>query len=254
MKTISAQSRSSEKERDYFQQMDQLILDSVEIFGARNSMDSFAKYASRQSMTRFLARHRIFNEILNIHGSIIECGVYMGQGLMQWAQMSAIYEPVGGVTREIFGFDTFSGFPSVSEKDTMNKAGRTHSVGDLAVPSGYENLQESIRLYDMNRFLAQFPKVHLIKGDFMKTSESFFQDFPHVIPALLYLDFDLYEPTKKALEMFYPRMPKGSIIAFDESNDATWPGETQAIYEVLDIKKISFQKISFDTKISFCVI
>src|SRR5690606_7641466 len=157
----------------------------------------------------------------------------MGQGLLEWAQLSAIYEPAGGVTREVFGFDTFTGFPSVSEKDTENKAGLKHAAGDLEVRDGYEDIQESIRLFDMNRNLPQFPKVHLIKGDFMKTSETFFDEYAHVIPALLYLDFDLYEPTKKALEIFYPRMPKGSIIAFDESNDPTWPGETQAIYETL---------------------
>jgi hypothetical protein len=34
--------------------------------------------------------------------------------------------------------------------------------------------------------------------------------------SLLYLDFDIYEPTAVALEHFLPRMPKGSIVAFDE--------------------------------------
>jgi hypothetical protein len=47
-------------------------------------------------------------------------------------------------------------------------------------------------------------------------------------------------------------MPKGSIIAFDESNDFTWPGETQAIYDTLDIKKIQFTKVPFDIKIAYC--
>ena len=37
---------------------------------------------------------------------------------------------------------------------------------------------------------------------------------------MLYLDFDLYAPTKAALETFLPRMPKGAILAFDELNQA----------------------------------
>ena len=36
------------------------------------------------------------------------------------------------------------------------------------------------------------------------------------IVSLLYLDMDIYEPTKVALKELLPRMAKGSIIAFDE--------------------------------------
>lgn len=217
-------------------------------------MDSFAKYVSRQSLTRFLARVEIFKKIINIHGSIIECGVYDGQGVMSWAQISSILEPVGGVTREIFGFDTFEGFPSIHECDLKNSRGLTHKIGDLAVPDAYDDLVSCVKLFDKNRFLSQFQKVHLIRGDFMKTSDDFYELFPHVVPALLYLDFDIYEPTKKALEVFYPRMPKGSVIAFDEINDTAWPGETAAVYETLDIKRIQFEKIGFDTKICYTIV
>jgi len=247
-------SKSTEKEREYQQEMAEHIRDAINRFGENAVLDNFAKYASRQSITRFLARDLIFREVLHTHGSVIECGVYAGQGVMSWAHLSSIYEPVGGVTREIFGFDTFSGFPSVSAVDQSNSATLEHTEGYLALPDAYVDLLECIRLYDKNRFLSQFPKVHIIKGDFMETSLSFFNDYPHVIPALLYLDFDIYEPTKKALEIFYPRMPKGSVIAFDEANNATWPGETVAIYEMLDVKRLNFRKVGYDIKISYAVI
>jgi hypothetical protein len=90
------QSRSTSKEKKYQHEMNAYVEKSIERYGARQVMDNFSKYASRQALTRFLARDLIFREILNIHGSIIECGAYMGQGLMQWAQLSSIYEPVGG--------------------------------------------------------------------------------------------------------------------------------------------------------------
>lgn len=247
-------SKSTEKEKEYTHLMNEHIQESVKNLGATHVLDSFAKYTSRQALTRFLARAELFDVIKNIHGSIIECGVYAGQGLMSWAQLSSILEPVGGVTREIFGFDTFAGFPSVHSKDLDNTRGLNHERGDLSIPDIYNNLTKCISLYDQNRFLPQFKKVHLIKGDFMETSEDFFNTFPHCIPALLYLDFDLYEPTKKALEIFYPRMPKGSVIAFDEANDTAWPGETRALYEMIDIKKIKLNKIVFDAKISYAII
>ena len=106
MEKQNTKSRSTDKEKGYQVEMEKYIAQSVERYGAVRTMDNFAKYASRQSITRFLARDKIFREILDVHGSIIECGVYMGQGLMHWAQLSSIYEPVGGVTREVFGFDS----------------------------------------------------------------------------------------------------------------------------------------------------
>ena len=41
----------------------------------------------------------------------------------------------------------------------------------------------------------------------------------HLLVSLLYLDFDIYEPTVTALNNFLPRMSKGSVIAFDEINN-----------------------------------
>ncbi len=41
-------------------------------------LQNFAKYIRRQDATRFLACYEIFKKILNIKGSIVECGVYRG--------------------------------------------------------------------------------------------------------------------------------------------------------------------------------
>lgn len=244
-------SRSTPREVAYREALAAYVVEDISRMGALHVADDFPKYASRQAMTRFLAREVIFREILDVHGSIIECGVYTGAGLMAWAQLSSILEPVGGVTREVFGFDTFDGFPAISAIDQENSAEVVHAVGDLAAPGAYESIFECLRHYDENRFLSQFPKVHLIRGDFIETSSTFFTKHPHVIPALLYLDFDLYEPTRRALVVFLPRMPLGSIIAFDEVCDSTWPGETLALLESLDIKRQRLSKVGFDTKISF---
>ena len=53
-----------------------------------------------------------------------------------------------------------------------------------------------IRAYDGNRFLGHVPKVQLIRGDAQETIPVFVEENPHVVVSLLFLDFDLYEPTK----------------------------------------------------------
>ena len=74
------------------------------------------------------------------------------------------------------------------------------------------------------------------------------------VVSLIFLDFDLYKPTKIALKNFLPRMPKGSIIAFDELDNPLWPGETQAMLEECGAKNLKIQRLEFDPYIGFAVI
>lgn len=245
-------SYATEKDASYKENRDKHLQDVLKSHDPSYVADNFAKYVRRQELTRFLVRHELFKKILPLKGSIVECGVFSGNGLMTWAQLSAILEPLG-VFRQIFGFDTFDGFPSVDEKDLKASKDVDWKAGDLRANS-YEELLEEVQLYDQNRFLPQFDKVSLIKGDFMETSESFLKENPHVIVSLLYIDFDLYEPSKRAIEVFLPRMPKGSIIAFDEVNHPLWPGETLAMLEALNIRDCRLEKFSYEPNIGYIVL
>ena len=214
-------------------------------------LENFAKYSSRQSLTRFIDRYEMFKQVLNVQGSIIECGVLLGGGLMSFAQFSSILEPIN-LQRKIIGIDTFSGFPNVSTRDTKGKS-QFAKVGGYNANS-YEDLMKCIELYDSNRFINHMPKMELVKGDATKTIPKYIKDNPHLIVSLLYLDFDLYEPTKIALENIVPRMPKGAIIGFDEINMKAWPGETEAVLETLGIKNLRIKRSSFSSVSCYAVI
>lgn len=51
-------------------------------------MENFPKYVRRQNLTRFLALYEIFKQVVEVKGSIIECGVHQGFGVMTWAKLS----------------------------------------------------------------------------------------------------------------------------------------------------------------------
>ena len=40
----------------------------------------FTKYTRRHELARFMVQYELFKKILNIKGSIVECGVYTGGG------------------------------------------------------------------------------------------------------------------------------------------------------------------------------
>src|SRR5580765_5071980 len=113
--------------------------DSIE-----TKLENFPKYVRRQQLKRFLAMYEIFKLVLPVKGSVVECGVFRGFGVMGWAKLSTILEPEN-LTRRIYGFDSFSGFPSVQDEDTTG-AGAA-KPGDLQA-SSYEELKELINVYD----------------------------------------------------------------------------------------------------------
>jgi len=214
-------------------------------------LENFPKYVRRQNLTRFLALYEIYKRILPVKGSIVECGVFRGFGTMTWAKLAAILEPVN-LTRRIYGFDSFAGFPSVSELDRVGLAAGI-SEGDLYADSEQELIELSA-INDSTRFLGHIPKVKLIRGDATYTIPKFVEDTPHLLVSLLFLDFDLYEPTKVALENLLPRMPKGSVLAFDELDNPLWPGETLAMLEECGAGNLRIQRLEFDPYIGFAVI
>ena len=219
--------------------------DSVEI-----KLESFPKYVRRQHLKRFLALYETFKLALPVKGSVVECGVFRGFGLMSWAKLSAILEPEN-LTRRIYGFDTFQGFPTVGAAD--QSAFANVQPGELRADS-FQELQALIGEYDRDRFLGHLPKVELIQGDIVETIPQFVASHPHLVVSLLFVDCDLFEPTKAALEHFVPRMPKGAVLAFDELDNPIWPGETLAALEVLGLGKLRLRRWEWDPYISFAVL
>ena len=116
--------------------------------------------------------------------------------------------------------------------------------------SALEEIDLSVDKYNNERHLSHIRNVRLVKGDFNVTSEKYIENNQQTIISLLYLDFDLYEPTRKALELFLPIMPKGAIVAFDEINCESFPGETLALHEVVGINKYEIKRFPFEPWIS----
>ena len=213
---------------------------------------NFTKFVPRQSLTHFLAKYEIFKRIISIHGAIIECGVFLGGGLMTWAQLSAIFEPVYHMGR-VIGFDTFEGFSGLSEADYGVEKSDHKKLGGLCVDA-YDDLKECVELFDLNRFIGHLPKVELVKGDIRETLPTYITENPHLVVRLLYLDLDIYEPSKVALSQLVPRMPKGAVIVFDELANPWWPGETKAVLEELKLRDLRIERIPFHSAISFTVL
>lgn len=223
---------------------------------ATEKLENFAKYVPRQSLARFLARYELFKLIHEVQGSIVECGVLFGGGLLAFAKLSAILEPYN-FQRRIVGFDTFTGFPSISEADLAGLSERKSahmSEGGFAAEGAFEDIKRAVAVFDASRFLNHMPKVDIVPGDFEETGPRYLTDHPHLVVSCLYLDFDIYQPTRLALELFLPRVPRGGLIVFDELNEEAFPGETAAVVDTGRLSDLRVRRFPFEPRISYAVV
>ena len=173
---------------------------------------------------------------------------------MLYYHLSSILEPFA-FNRIIYGFDTFEGFRSISDSDSdVNESMFSDSDTIRGPKPSYEILQEIFVVQDLNRPISHISKCKLVRGDAVKTIPEFTKQHPELIIALLYLDFDLYEPTKVALEHFLPLVPKGGVIAFDELNVKKWAGETKALKDMFNLNDVKLEKFHFDPWPSYFVV
>jgi len=239
----------TEKDLEFIKKLDKFFANSL---GTNmDKLRNFSKFIPRQSLSLFLAKNELFKKVVGLHGHIIECGVFLGGGLMTWGQLSAIYEPYNN-TRRIIGFDNFTGFENIHDKDKGEEI-HLRKEGGLKT-NALEDIHECIELYDLNRPIGHIPRIELEVGNVMETIPKYLKNNPHLVISLLYLDIDLYEPTKVALDHFVPRMSKGSILAFDELNQKNWPGETQAVMESVGLKKLRIERFPFTPQLSYAII
>lgn len=187
----------------------------------------------RSALSRTLFMYEIYTKQLHTHGQIFEFGVRWGQNLALLTTLRTILEP-HNLTRRVIGFDTFSGFPSVSAEDG-NAAAVVQGAMSVA-PSHESALSELLTLHERLAPRANIKKFELVKGDVRETLPTWLEAHPETLISMAYFDLDLYEPTKVCLELIQPYLAENSILAFDELASVEFPGETRALREVFGSK------------------
>ncbi|MBT4512409.1 MAG: dTDP-6-deoxy-L-hexose 3-O-methyltransferase [Chloroflexi bacterium] len=197
-------------------------------------------YMRSSALAKILFLNEMYELILGIPGIIVEFGCWWGQNVIVLENLRAIYEPFNQ-SRRIVGFDTFSGYTSISEKDHPSN---TIKFGGYNVTECYRSyLEELIDYHEQNNVLANVKKHRVIEGDVVETVPKFFTQNSETVVALAYFDMALYEPTKVCMETIKPHLIPGSVIMLDEFNCPEYPGETIAFREI-------FGHMSYDIRCS----
>ncbi len=210
-----------------------------------DALKLFPVLARRQWLKRFLAHNEMFLKTLEVPGDIAELGVFRGQGLMTWANFLESY-CISDRTKIVYGFDNWKGFVSISREDGADIDELQKFEGGFSPEAYYDELKDAIKIFDSDRFIPWKDRVKLVEGNIMETVPKFVDENPGVRFSLIHFDCDLYEPTKTALEYFWPRLSKGGICLFDEYAIKDWPGETKAVDEFFADKDVQIKKLQWN--------
>ena len=240
---------SSSSEKDAYQKI-------INLFKNVNIPDdeflaNLGLFLNSKSLSRILFFYELYKQILDTHGVIFEFGVRWGQTLSILSSLRGIFEPFNR-HRKIVGFDTFSGFKGMSEKDGDKCKTKD---GSFSVSSGHQEfLDELLHANDSLNPIPHLKKYELIQGDAVKTIPEYLSKHPETVVSMAILDFDIYEPTKVALESIKPHLMKGSILVFDELCDDIFPGETIAVQEILGLNNLRIKRMPMTSRVSYAIV
>jgi hypothetical protein len=240
---------SSSSEKDYQRELVNLLKNTP--LPDDELLANLGLYLSSKNLSRILFFYEMYKKIVDTHGIIAEFGVRWGQNLSLLSALRGIFEPFNR-HRKIVGFDTFEGFVGLSEKD-----GVTNRCvdGSFSVPAHYEEeLDTILHLQEQLNPISHLKKYELVKGDAIDTVPRYFRENPESLVSLAIFDFDIYAPTKVALEAISPRLFKGSVLVFDELCDDIFPGETLALMETMGVRNLRIRRMPMTARVSYVVI
>jgi phage pi2 protein 07 len=214
------------KKKSYLQK--RKLLEEDIGFNIWNIADHFGLYSGKDTIARELAVYEIMKKIIDIPGHIVEFGSHMGSNLLFMAKCQEILQP--NSYKELYCFDSFEGLSTFTDQD----GGECKQFKEK-YKGNEEILRKLIDLHGFNEW------VHIIKGDISLTLDEFIEKNQHIMFSLIYIDVDLYAPTKKILDCCDSLLSKGGVIVFDEAFYELWPGETKALHEFLNKTNSSYQ-------------
>jgi hypothetical protein len=215
-------------------------------------MQNLGLFLSSKNLARILFMNHLYQQIIDIHGIVIEFGTRWGQNIALFSALRGIYEPFNRM-RKIVGFDTFEGFVSLENEDA--KAHPLIKIGGFTTTQGYENYLDGVMAYhEQDNPVSHIKKYELCKGDASVEIVKYLERCPETVIALAFFDFDIYKPTKDCLEAIRPHLFKGSVLGFDELGDPDCPGETIALNEVFGLNNVRLKRYRYNSRVSYFVV
>ncbi len=198
----------------------------ISILSAQVQHGRGVKEASLPLMTLSVASQLLYFQrtldlVADVPGDVVECGVGWGRSLLSWALLVQLE----GKGREVWGFDSFEGFPDPSPHD--------HSPRGVKRGEWKTDRESVLKMLEASGLAPEFLRLSLriVKGFFHESLPR----YPRERIAVLHIDADLYQSYLDVLTQLYAKVVPGGVILFDEYlnpiEQEKFPGAQRAIDE-----------------------
>jgi hypothetical protein len=193
----------------------------------------------------------------SIDGDICEIGVYKGHSLIS----TAILLKEIGSDKQVWGFDSFSGFPSYHKYDSLSYFKELYQQGNISKDHYSQyllNIQHkgvttevnlsasnistsadfsgtSIELLQKKIDYFELDNIRIIDGDYKDTMLE--KTYSEAKFMTVLMDCDLYESHQMALPFTWERMSSGGYMFLDEYYSLKFPGARKATDEFFKDRK-----------------
>jgi hypothetical protein len=193
---------------------------------------NMALFLKSSLLARILAINDLYREIVGLPGSIMDLGTWRGQTAVLCENLRAIHEPLN-FTRRLICFDTFSGYLGfgVEDRESLWHREGTYSLSGEHSRSFLANL---LNLHEKSNAMGHnFGKHTVIAGDVREKLPEFFSDNPNEFLSLIFFDLNVFQPTKNAFELVWPRLVPGGIVCFWQLTRSSVPAEGKYYAETI---------------------
>ena len=206
-----------------------------------DNFNSFILSDDRRVFNKLISRTLLYNEIKDIPGDIVECGVFKGTGLYTFLKLKNVFN--SNSSKKVIGFDFFntdgliSSINNKEDKDAMDVLFKERNF------SHNQSFKENFKLELIKNGFSE-SEFELIEGDVSETTKMFSQNNPGFKISLLYMDLDLEIPTYDTLVNLWDNVTKGGLIIFDEYGYHKW-SESKGVDKFIEEKNLEIKSLNF---------
>jgi hypothetical protein len=206
-----------------------------------DSFNSFILSEDRRVFSKLISRALLYNEVKDIPGDIVECGVFKGTGLYTFLKLKGLYNP--NSSKKVVGFDFFDTnqlISSISNKTDKEAMDVLFKERNFTHETSFKDYLSTKLIQD--GFLNT--DFELVDGDLSITSKEYSENNPGFKISLMYMDVDLEEPTYNALNNLWDNVTKGGIVVFDEYGYNKW-SESKGVDRFIEEKNIEIKSLNY---------
>ena len=206
-----------------------------------DSFNSFILSEDRRIFSKLISRTLLYNEVKDIPGDIVECGVFKGTGLYTFLKLKGLYNP--NSSKKVVGFDFFDTnqlISSINNKTDKEAMDVLFKERNFIHETSFKDYLSTKLIQD--GFLNT--DFELVDGDLSITSKEYSENNPGFKISLMYMDVDLEEPTYNTLVNLWDNVTKGGIIVFDEYGYNKW-SESKGVDRFIEERNIEIKSLNY---------